>query len=192
MWHGLHFQSLRGPCRRESEHLGTICVQNRNLQRANRRARTLRAEQPGTMTTPLLFFAVRTIRAIHSFRARNRIGVAEAVPAKNGCPRLLVLMAMLQQRSSFSRSPGTATIAMDLASIAFSLRGNVVGNDLEEDPFSVEPPLTSDCQKRDLASARSGTLLAIVPLSLAFGEDPEFRHNGTSVSVDGTSSDLAV
>jgi hypothetical protein len=31
-----------------------------------------------------------------------------------------------------------------------------------------------------------------VHLSLAFGEDRAFRHNGTSVGVDGTSSDLAV
>jgi hypothetical protein len=31
-----------------------------------------------------------------------------------------------------------------------------------------------------------------VHLSLAFGENRAFRHNGTSVGVDGTSSDLAV
>jgi hypothetical protein len=31
-----------------------------------------------------------------------------------------------------------------------------------------------------------------VQLSLAFGEDRAFRHNGTLVSVDGTFSDLAV
>ena len=31
-----------------------------------------------------------------------------------------------------------------------------------------------------------------VHLSWAFGEDLAFRHNGTSVGVDGASSDLAV
>jgi hypothetical protein len=39
-----------------------------------------------------------------------------------------------------------------------------------------------------------GLALRLLPvhLSLVFGEDRAFRNSGTSVSVDGTSSDLAV
>ena len=66
------------------------------------------------------------------------------------------------------------------------------GHDLEENRLLGRAPLASRLPIMDLALAGSGTALAPVHLSLAFGESRAFRHNGASISMDGTSSDLAV
>jgi hypothetical protein len=67
------------------------------------------------------------------------------------------------------------------------------GNNLEENPVSGESLLTHPIAKKGL-SIWLGLAPRLLPvhLSLTFGEDLAFRHNGTSVGVDGASSDLAV
>jgi len=70
---------------------------------------------------------------------------------------------------------------------------NVVGRDLEENWLLGPGPSYIPIAKNGLSSGR-GLALRLLPvhLSLAFAEDRAFRHNGTSISLDGTSSDLAV
>ena len=69
---------------------------------------------------------------------------------------------------------------------------NVVGNDLEEGPFFGRAPVLHPIAKKGLSSWLGLAWRLLLHLSLAFGEDRAFRLSGTSVSVDGTSSDLAV
>jgi hypothetical protein len=63
---------------------------------------------------------------------------------------------------------------------------------LEEGPFFGRAVLHPIAKKGLSIWISLAPRLLPVHLSLAFGQDLAFRHNGTSVGVDGASSDLAV
>ena len=77
--------------------------------------------------------------------------------------------------------------------LRFPSRVKMFGNNLEEDPVFGEGFLIHPIVKKGL-SIWPGLAVRVLPVHLpfAFGEELAFRHNGTSVGVDGASSDLAV